>query len=87
MEVANRAYRGVEKGLLLNTICELFNERVCKNLACDAFDLEARGLRLQTICERQREVLALAYRGYIGESNFAQRILNRLALRIEDRCL
>ena len=87
MEAANRAYRGVEKGLLLDAICELFNDRVCKNLARDALDLETRSLWLQTVCERQREVLSLAYSGYTRESNFAQRILNRLALRIEDRCL
>ena len=73
--------------LFLNAVCKFFDDGVGKNLAGDALDLVAGGFGGQPIGERQGEIFALSDRGYIRVADFAQGILDGLALGVQDRCL
>ncbi len=82
-----KAFGGGERGLFLYAVREFFDDGVGQDFAGDALDLSADGVRLQPIGEGKREILALAHRGYIGETDLSQGILDGLALGVQDRCL
>ena len=53
----------------------------------DSFHLASGRVHAQPVSQRNREILALAHGGNIGEANLAQRVLDGLPLGIEYRWL
>ena len=73
--------------LFLYAVREFFDDGVGKDFAGDAFYLGAGGVGGQAFCEGNREILALAHAGNICKADFAQRVLDGLALGVQHRWL
>jgi len=73
--------------LFLNAVRKFFDDGVGEDLAGDAFDLVAGGFGSEPIGEGKREVFALADGGYVRIADFAQGVVDGLALGVQDRCL
>ena len=73
--------------LFLNAVRIFFDDGVGEDLAGDALDLVAGGFRGEPVGERKGEVFALADGGYVRVADFAQGILDGLALGVQDLCL
>src|ERR1700679_1235467 len=67
--------------LLFQAVGKLFNYRVRKHFACHAFDLGFCLFGGEAIGQRKREILALTDRVNIGVADFAEGVLDGLALR------
>ena len=74
-------------GLFLYAVRKLFDNGVGEDFAGDALDQGAGGVCGEAISEGKREILALANRADVSESDLAEGVLDGLALRIQDRCL
>ena len=78
---------GARGGLFLYAVGVFFDDGVGEDFFGDALDLGAGGFGGEAVSQRKREILALAHRRYLCESDLAQRVLDGLALRVQDRCL
>jgi len=74
-------------GLLLDAVGVFLDDGIGEDLACDALDFGAGGVGVQAVGERKCEVFALTHGGDIGKTDLAKSVVDRLSLRIEDRCL
>jgi len=73
-----------EAGLFLYAVCELFDHGVGEDLFGDALDEGFGGFGREAIGEGKCEILALADGGDVGEADFAECVVDGLALGVED---
>src|ERR1035438_8994652 len=65
----------------------LFDHWIGEHLASDALHMCAGSVGREPLGEGKLEVLALPHCGYLCESDLPQRVLDGLALGVQDRCL
>src|SRR6185437_61213 len=71
--------------LFLDAVGEFLDHGVGQYIAGDLLDLGAGVLGAYAVGKGKHEILALAHSVHLAESDLAQRVVNGLALRIEDR--
>jgi hypothetical protein len=73
--------------LFLYAVRKFFNNRIREDFAGDPLDQGSGGVGGESIGEGKREILTLADRGHLCETDLVQRVLDGLALGVQDRCL
>jgi len=86
---------GTERNAVMDTVRRLLfdlvgvflDDGIGEDFAGDALDLGTSSVGPEAVGQRKRKILALAHGGHIGKSDFAESVVDGLALRVEDRCL